>query len=108
MPLSLIHIYTAPIVPEWNGHKVAIIGAGPAGLTAAGDLAKLGYKVTVYEALHAVSYTHLDVYKSQALTGDKMTLSIIIVYKRESKSIFFVYVVANLNDDTGEACKSEA
>ena len=35
-----------------NGHKVAIIGAGPAGLTAAGDLAKLGYKVTVYEALH--------------------------------------------------------
>ena len=42
----------APIVPAWNGHKVAIIGAGPAGLTAAGDLAKLGYKVTVYEALH--------------------------------------------------------
>ena len=41
-----------PIVPAWNGHKVAIIGAGPAGLTAAGDLAKLGYKVTVYEALH--------------------------------------------------------
>ena len=43
-----------------------------------------------------------------ALTGDKMTLSIIMVYKRESKSIFFVYVVANLNDDTGEARKSEA
>ena len=40
------------VVPAWNGHKVAIIGAGPAGLTAAGDLAKLGYKVTVYEALH--------------------------------------------------------
>lgn len=35
-----------------NGQKVAIIGAGPAGLTAAGELAKLGYKVTVYEALH--------------------------------------------------------
>ena len=46
------NVHTAPIVPEWNGHKVAIIGAGPAGLTAAGDLAKLGYKVTVYEALH--------------------------------------------------------
>ena len=42
----------APAVPASNGHKVAIIGAGPSGLTAAGDLAKLGYKVTVYEALH--------------------------------------------------------
>ena len=38
--------------PESNGHKVAIVGAGPAGLTAAGDLAKLGYDVTIYEALH--------------------------------------------------------
>lgn len=38
--------------PTPNGHKVAIIGAGPSGLTAAGDLAKLGYSVTVYEALH--------------------------------------------------------
>ena len=46
------NVHTAPVVLEWNGHKVAIIGAGPAGLTAAGDLAKLGYKVTVYEALH--------------------------------------------------------
>ena len=46
------NVHTAPIVPVSNGHKVAIIGAGPAGLTAAGDLAKLGYKVTVYEALH--------------------------------------------------------
>ncbi len=39
-------------VPASNGHKVAVIGSGPSGLTAAGDLAKLGYKVTVYEALH--------------------------------------------------------
>ncbi len=39
-------------VPEKNGHKVAIIGAGPTGLTAAGDLAKMGYEVTIYEALH--------------------------------------------------------
>lgn len=38
--------------PKRNGHKVAVVGAGPAGLTAAGDLAKLGYEVTVYEALH--------------------------------------------------------
>ncbi len=35
-----------------NGHKVAVIGAGPAGLTCAGDLAKLGYDVTIFEALH--------------------------------------------------------
>lgn len=42
----------APEKPAFNGHKVAIIGAGPSGLTAAGDLAKLGYGVTVYEALH--------------------------------------------------------
>ena len=46
------HSTEAPKVPEQNGHKVAIIGAGPAGLTCAGDLARLGYKVTVYEALH--------------------------------------------------------
>ena len=43
---------TAPVVPVSNGHKVAVIGAGPAGLTCAGDLAKLGYEVTVFEALH--------------------------------------------------------
>lgn len=39
-------------VPESNGHQVAIIGAGPSGLTCAGDLAKKGYKVTIFEALH--------------------------------------------------------
>ena len=38
--------------PESNGHKVAVIGSGPAGLTCAGDLAKKGYEVTVFEALH--------------------------------------------------------
>lgn len=42
----------APSVPEQNGHKVAIIGAGPSGLTCAGDLARMGYKVTIFEALH--------------------------------------------------------
>ena len=41
-----------PKKPASNGHKVAIIGSGPAGLTCAGDLAKLGYEVTVFEALH--------------------------------------------------------
>ncbi len=38
--------------PQPNGHKVAVVGSGPAGLTCAGDLAKLGYDVTVFEALH--------------------------------------------------------
>ena len=39
-------------MPEKNGHRVAIVGAGPSGLTCAGDLAKKGYEVTIYEALH--------------------------------------------------------
>ncbi len=42
----------APAKPESNGKKVAIIGSGPAGLTCAGDLAKKGYEVTVFEAFH--------------------------------------------------------
>ena len=46
------NVHTPAAKPEPNGHKVAVIGAGPSGLTVAGDLAKLGYKVTVYEALH--------------------------------------------------------
>jgi glutamate synthase (NADPH/NADH) small chain len=41
-----------PAVPPSNGIKVAVVGAGPAGLTVAADLAKLGYKVTIFEALH--------------------------------------------------------
>ena len=46
------HVDTPPAKPAPNGHKVAVIGAGPSGLTAAGDLAKMGYQVTIYEALH--------------------------------------------------------
>lgn len=41
-----------PVKPESNGHKVAVVGSGPSGLTCAGDLAKKGYNVTVFEALH--------------------------------------------------------
>ena len=41
-----------PIRPEQNGHRVAVVGSGPSGLTCAGDLAKKGYEVTVFEALH--------------------------------------------------------
>lgn len=46
--------HTAPEktdIPQ-NGHRVAVVGSGPSGLTCAGDLARRGYKVTVYEALH--------------------------------------------------------
>ena len=46
------HSATAPKKPASNGHKVAVIGSGPSGLTCAGDLAKKGYSVTVFEALH--------------------------------------------------------
>ncbi|WP_058302833.1 NADPH-dependent glutamate synthase [Gorillibacterium timonense] len=40
--------------PISNGHKVAVVGGGPAGLSCAGDLGKLGYEVTIFEALHAL------------------------------------------------------
>ncbi|MBE5802603.1 MAG: NADPH-dependent glutamate synthase [Clostridiales bacterium] len=46
------HATEAAKKPASNGHKVAIVGSGPSGLTCAGDLAKKGYDVTVYEALH--------------------------------------------------------
>ncbi len=41
-----------PVKAQPNGHKVAVVGSGPAGLTCAGDLAKRGYEVHVFEALH--------------------------------------------------------
>lgn len=41
-----------PVKPDSNSHRVAVVGSGPSGLTCAGDLAKKGYDVTVYEALH--------------------------------------------------------
>ena len=44
--------YSEAELPNPNGHRVAIVGSGPAGLTCAGELAKKGYAVTVYEALH--------------------------------------------------------
>ena len=46
------HSTEAPAKPEANGHRVAVVGSGPSGLTCAGDLAKKGYAVTVFEALH--------------------------------------------------------
>ncbi len=46
------NVCEAPHHPTPNGHKVAVVGSGPSGLTCAGDLAKKGYEVTVFEALH--------------------------------------------------------
>lgn len=46
------HSDKVPEVAPSNGHRVAVVGSGPSGLTCAGDLAKNGYKVTVFEALH--------------------------------------------------------
>ena len=46
------HSDEAPKTAEKNGHKAVVVGSGPSGLTCAGDLAKLGYDVTVFEALH--------------------------------------------------------
>ena len=47
------HVSGEPVEkPESNGHRVAVVGSGPSGLTCAGDLAKKGYQVTVFEALH--------------------------------------------------------
>ena len=47
-----MHSENIPECAAPNGHRVAVVGSGPSGLTCAGDLAKLGYSVTVYEALH--------------------------------------------------------
>ena len=46
------HAVAAAEKPAFNGHRVAIVGSGPSGLTCAGDLVRLGYQVTVFEALH--------------------------------------------------------
>ncbi|MBR0359498.1 MAG: NADPH-dependent glutamate synthase [Clostridia bacterium] len=48
----MANVTDIPEIPEWNGKKIAVVGSGPSGLTVAGDLAKMGYKVTVYEAFH--------------------------------------------------------
>lgn len=45
---------TVPTIAEPNGKKIAVVGSGPAGLSFAGDMAKYGYDVTVYEALHEI------------------------------------------------------
>ena len=49
---AMQHASTKADRPAPNGHRVAVVGSGPSGLTCAGDLAKLGYDVTIFEALH--------------------------------------------------------
>jgi glutamate synthase (NADPH) small chain len=48
------NLFTSPRIEHRREEKVAVVGSGPAGLTCAAELAKLGYRVTVFEALHAV------------------------------------------------------
>jgi glutamate synthase (NADPH) small chain len=48
------NLFSPPVIKENRSEKIAIVGSGPAGLTCAAELAKLGYKVTIFEALHAV------------------------------------------------------
>lgn len=48
------HLFVSPVIKEHRDQKVAIVGSGPSGLTCAAELAKMGYKVTIFEALHAV------------------------------------------------------
>ena len=50
------HGYQADKAGTPNGKKVAVVGSGPAGLTCAGDLAKMGYDVTIFEAFHEATY----------------------------------------------------
>ena len=47
-------LFTPPVVTERREEKIAVVGSGPSGLTCAAELAKMGYRVTVFEALHAV------------------------------------------------------
>jgi glutamate synthase (NADPH/NADH) small chain len=48
------NLFVSPVVTEQREEKVAIVGSGPSGLTCAAELAKMGYQVTIFEALHAV------------------------------------------------------
>jgi glutamate synthase (NADPH) small chain len=48
------NLFSPPVIKEHRSEKIAIVGSGPAGMTCAAELAKLGYQVTIFEALHAV------------------------------------------------------
>ena len=91
-----------------NGHKVAIVGSGPSGLTCAGDLAKLGYEVTVFEALHVaggvLSYgipefrLPKDIVKKECANLEKMGVEI-----KTNEVIGKIHSIDELMDDGYEA-----
>ncbi len=91
-----------------NGHKVAVVGSGPSGLTCAGDLAKLGYDVTIFEALHVaggvLSYgipefrLPKDLVKKECANLEKMGVEI-----KTNEVIGKIHSIDELMDDGYEA-----
>lgn len=89
-----------PELPPPSGHKVAVIGAGPAGLTVAGDLARKGHQVTIFEALHIAG--GVLVYGIPEFRLPKNTLQAEVNYLKklgvELKTNFVVGMAATLDD----------
>lgn len=92
-------VHTPQIFPS-TGHKVAVIGAGPAGLTVAGELAKKGHKVTIFEALHLAG--GVLVYGIPEFRLPKSTLESEVDYLKklgvELKTNFIVGLTATIED----------
>ncbi len=89
-----------PKIPATTGHKVAVIGAGPSGLTVAGDLVKLGHQVTIFEALHVAG--GVLVYGIPEFRLPNKTLQAEVAYLQdlgvELKTNFVVGMTASLDD----------
>ncbi len=89
-----------PSIPPSSGHKVAIIGAGPSGLTAAGDLAMKGHRVTIFEALHEAG--GVLVYGIPEFRLPKSTLQSEVEYLKklgvELRTNFIVGLTATIDD----------
>ncbi len=77
--------------PQTNGKRVAVIGAGPSGLTCAGDLAKKGYEVTIFEAFHKAGgvlvYRHSPVPSAKEIVQKEIDKLIAMASKIETKHI---------------------
>ncbi len=97
-----------PEIPPPTGHKVAILGAGPAGLTVAGELAKKGHRVTVFEALHVAG--GVLVYGIPEFRLPKAILEAEVDYLRrlgvEFRMNFVVGMTASLDDLKNEGFES--
>ncbi len=97
-----------PEIPPPTGHKVAILGAGPAGLTVAGELAKKGHQVTVFEALHVAG--GVLVYGIPEFRLPKAILEAEVDYLRrlgvEFRMNFVVGMTASLDDLKNEGFES--